>query len=152
MSADLGLETASREGARVGAVLGNGATGGACPNATAEATVDPSILQTVQASLSNTSVDMSKIQVWIFLADASGSPTVGSINKYSWVAGAWASSTGDVWKACSRHDGTFGGGIYDDVGVQIQYTYTSKTGILTFLTSGLPMTAKSVFPIGPPWQ
>jgi hypothetical protein len=54
--------------------------------------------------------------------------------------------------ACGRHDGTFGGGIYDDVGVQVQYTYTSKTGLLSFFTNGLPMTAKTVMPIGPPWK
>lgn len=154
MDANMALEAASRQGARVGAVLGNDGTQGVCTGArytTAEATVDPAILDTVKASLSTGGIDFTKVQIWIFLADGNGQPTAGKINKYSWVAGAWQSSTGDAWTACSRHDGTFAGGIYDDVGVQVRYTYTSHTGVLAIFTGGLPMTTSAVMPIGPPW-
>ena len=154
MDANRALEAASRQGARVGAVLGNDGTQGVCTGSrltTAEAAVDPAILDTVKASLSSGGIDFTKVQVWIFLADSNGQPTVGKINKYSWVAGAWQSSTGDAWMACSRHDGTFAAGIYDDVGVQVQYTYTSRTGLLAVFTGGLPMTTGAIMPIGPPW-
>lgn len=154
MNTDLALEAASREGARVGAVLGNDGTQGRCTGTyltTAEATVDAGILTTVKASLASAGINVSTVQVWIFLAAPNGSPTTGSINKYSWASGAWTSSTGDAWKACSRHDGTFGGGVYDNVGVEIQYTYQSQTGLLSIFTGGLPMTATAVMPIGPPW-
>jgi len=150
--ADLALEAASREGARVGASLGNDGTQGICPNATAEAVVDPGIVKTVKSSLLGAGVDMTSVTLWIFGADASGNPAT-DINKYSWNIGT---STFDKlsgnYKACGRHDGTFGGGVYDDIGVQIQYTYTSKTGLLAMFTGGLPMTARAVMPIGPPWQ
>jgi len=150
--ADLALEAASREGARVGASLGNDGTQGICPNATAEAVVDPGIVKTIKSSLIGAGVDMTSVKIWIFGADASGNPAT-DINKYSWNIGT---STFDKlsgnYKACGRHDGTFGGGVYDDIGVQIQYTYTSKTGLLAMFTGGLPMTARAVMPIGPPWQ
>jgi hypothetical protein len=150
--ADLALEAASREGARVGASLGNDGTQGICPNATAEAVVDPSIVKTIKSSLIGAGVDMTSVKIWIFGADASGNPAT-DINKYSWNIGT---STFDKlsgnFTACGRHDGTFGGGVYDDVGVQVQYTYTSKTGLLAMFTGGLPMTARAVMPIGPPWQ
>jgi Flp pilus assembly protein TadG len=154
MDANMALEAASRQGARVGAVLGNDGTQGVCTGSrltTAEATVDPAILDTVKASLTSGGIDFTKVKVWIFLADANGQPTVNEINKYSWVAGAWQSSTGDAWRACDRHDGTFAGGIYDDVGVRIQYTYASRTGLLAVFTGGLPMTTSAIMPIGPPW-
>ena len=77
--------------------------------------------------------------------------SVAQVNKYSGTTGSFVSSNGDVWKACSRHDGTFGGGSFDDVGVKVQYTYTSQTGVLSFLSGGLPMSATAVMPIGPPW-
>ena len=150
--ADLALEAASREGARVAASLGNDGTQGICPNATAEAVVDPGIVKTVKSSLIGAGVDMTSVKIWIFGADTSGNPAT-VINKYTWNAGT---STFDkqsgTFLACSRHDGTFGGGVYDFIGVQIQYTYTSKTGLLSFFTGGLPMTAQAVMPIGPPWQ
>jgi len=150
--ADLALEAASREGARVAASLGNDGTQGICPNATAEAVVDPGIVKTIKSSLIGAGVDMTSVTIWIFGADASGNPAT-DINKYSWNIGT---STFDKlsgnFTACGRHDGTFGGGVYDDIGVQVQYTYTSKTGLLAMFTGGLPMTARAVMPIGPPWQ
>jgi Flp pilus assembly protein TadG len=158
MDADMGLEAASREGARVSAVLGNDGTQGVCTGTrltSAEATVDPAILSTVTASLKSAGIDITRVQVWIFDADTNGSPLVVSgvaqVNKYSGTTGSFVSANGDVWKACGRHDGTFGGGSYDDVGVQIQYTYKSQTGVLSFLSGGLPMSATAVMPIGPPW-
>ena len=149
---DMSLEAASREGARVAASLGNYGTQGICPNATSEATVDPSIVNAVKASLQGGLVDMPSVQIWIFGANAAGNPAT-DINKYSWSSGSGTFiKTAGTYLACSRHDGTFGGGTYDQVGVQISYTYTSKTGLLAVFTGGLPMTAKAVMPIGPPWK
>jgi|GEM_PF-1943076 Flp pilus assembly protein TadG len=154
LDTDMSLETASREGARVGAVLGNGGSGGTCPYASAEdptTGVDATIVNTVKTSLANSSVDMSTVKISIFGAAANGSANT-AIDTYAWVSGAFVATNGHPYAACGRHDGTFGGGTYDDIAVQIQYTYTSKTGLLSIFTGGLPMTAKAIFPIGPPWQ
>jgi len=147
---DMALEAASRDGARTGASIGNDGTQGVCPNTTAENTVDPSILSAVQASLTNSGVTLTGVTVTIYLADTNGNPGT-SKNVYVY-AGAWTLTSGYNWPACGRHDGTFGGGIYDSIGVKVTTTYTSKTGILSFLKGGLPISARAVFPIGPPWS
>ncbi len=149
--ADLAVEAASREGARIAAVIGNGGTMGTCPNATAEATVDPRIVASVQASLTSAGVNMSSVVVTIYQSDASGNPVAGKSNTYTWSGSAFTRSGGS-WTACGRHDGTFDGGIYDPVGVRVQYHYVSRTGVLAFFSGGLNMTAKAVMPIGPPWN
>ena len=154
VDADLGLEAASREGARVAASLGNDGSQGVCPNTMADdATtgVDATIVQTVATSLSGAGVDLSTVKVWIYGAAANGSANT-SINKYGWTGSGFASTNGHPYAACGRHDGTFGTGSYDTIAVQIQMTYTSSTGLLAIFTSGLPMTATCVMPIGPPWK
>ena len=156
--ADLSLEAASREGARIGASLGNDGTQGICPNALSEATVDPAIINAIKASLTSAGVTLSSVKISIFNADANGAPVILSgvtqINKYKWddPSSSFVVDGTHAWPSCGRHDGTFGGGAYDDVGVQVDYTYTSKTGLLSFMTSGLHMTARTVMPIGPPWK
>lgn len=163
--ADMALETASREGARVAGALGNNGTQGVCPDATAEATVDPAIVNAVQTSLTGSGLDLSSVIISIFQADPNGQPlpTVGvtHVNKFAWVwsdaahpenGGSFVKQAGGDYKACGRHDGTFGGGVYDDVAVSIQYTYTSKTGLLAIFSGGLSMSASAVMPIGPPWR
>jgi Flp pilus assembly protein TadG len=156
--ADLSLEAASREGARIGASLGNDGTQGTCPNALSEATVDPAIINAIKASLTSAGVTLSSVKISIFNADTNGAPVILSgvtqINKYKWdtPSSSFVVDGTHAWPSCGRHDGTFGGGSYDDVGVQIDYTYTSKTGLLSFMSSGLHMTARTVMPIGPPWK
>jgi len=152
--ADLALEAASRQGARTGAALGNDGTQGICPNALAATTVDPGIVNAVQASLTNAGVDLTSVQITIYLADPNGNNTTGSFNTFAWVNGSPTghfNETAHHWDACGRHDGTFGGGIYDDVGVQVQFVYHSQTGLLSFFTGGLSMSARAIMPIGPPW-
>lgn len=149
--ADLAVEAASREGARIAATIGNGGTRGVCPDAVAEANVDPLIVGSVQASLSTAGVSMSSVVVTVYQADASGNPVGGKANVYRWTGSAFARSSGN-WTACSRHDGTFDGGIYDPVGVRVQLTYVSKTGVLAFFAGGLNMQAQAIMPIGPPWR
>lgn len=160
--ADMALETASREGARVAAALGNNGTGGVCPDATAEATVDPAVVNAVQTSLTGSGLDLSSVNISIFQANATGQPLpdgsgITHVNKFSWVwnpthtDGTFVKQSGD-YKACGRHDGTFGLGVYDDVAVSIQYMYTSKTGLLAIFSGGLSMSASAVMPIGPPWR
>ncbi len=154
MDSDMALEAASREGARAGASLGNGGTQGGCPNSLVDdpATgVDATIVRTVQTSLSGAGVDLRSVTIWIYGTNSSGNANT-SIDKYAWAAGSFTSSNGHPYAACGRHDGTFGGGNYDSIAVQIQYTYTSRTGLLALFTGGLPMTAKAVMPIGPPWK
>ena len=156
--ADLSLEAASREGARIGASLGNDGTQGTCPNALSEATVDPAIINAIKASLTSAGVTLSSVKISIFNADTNGAPVIVSgvtqINKYKWdtPSSTFVVDGTHAWNSCGRHDGTFGGGSYDDVGVQVDYTYTSKTGLLSFMSSGLHMTARTVMPIGPPWK
>jgi Flp pilus assembly protein TadG len=154
VDADLGLEAASREGARVAASLGNDGSQGVCPNTMADdATtgVDATIVQTVATSLSGAGVDLSTVKVWIYGAAANGSANT-AINKYAWSGASFTSTNGHPYAACGRHDGTFAGGNYDTIAVQIQMTYTSNTGLLAIFSSGLPMTATCVMPIGPPWK
>jgi Flp pilus assembly protein TadG len=147
--ADLALEAASRQGARVGAFLGNYGSWGVCPNAGSE-TVDPAIAESVATSLSVAGVDLTGVRLTIFLADASGNPTA-SKTVWSYDSGSHTfTKASGTWDACGRHDGTFGGGTYDPIGVRIEYTYHSKTGILNFFSGGLKMSATTVMPIGPP--
>lgn len=154
LDADLGLEAASRQGARTGAALGNYGTQGVCTGAIgtlAETTVDPAIVSAIQTSLSSSGVSMTSIKISIFGVDANGA-TNTSINTYHWNTPTNAFVVDNYsWKACSRHDGTFAGGIYDALAVKIEYTYTSMTGLLAIFTGGLPMKAQAVMPIGPPW-
>lgn len=151
---DQALEAASRDGARTAASLGNYGTQGACPNTLSATTVDPNILTAVQISLTNAGVDLSGLTVTIYLSDANGNPSGTSKNVYSWVTGPPAHFSGNStnWPSCGRHDGTFGGGIYDSIGISLDYTYHSATSILAMFTSGLPLHAQAVFPIGPPWK
>ena len=154
IDADLALEAGSREGARVAASLGNDGSQGVCPNTMADdATtgVDAMIVQTVQTSLSGAGVNLTTVQISIYGAAANGSANT-PINTYVWNGSALANNNGHPYAACGRHDGTFGGGSYDDIGVQVKMTYTSATGLLAIFTSGLPMQAKCVMPIGPPWN
>ena len=152
--ANLGLEAASRQGARTGASLGNFGTQGVCSGAIgalAEATVDPAIVNAVATSLSSAGIEMTTVKISIFGVDATGVANTG-INKYKWdtATSAFVADGAYSWTACGRHDGTFGGGIYDAIAVQITYTYTSRTGLLAIFTGGLPMTSKAIMPIGPP--
>ena len=152
--ADLAIEAASREGVRAGASLGNGGSNGVCPFGTvddASAGIDAQILKTIKASLTSAGLDMGGVGVLIYLAAANGNPTAGKTNTFTW-NGAGFTKTSGSWTACGRHDGTFGGGIYDGIGVQITYTYVTKTGILTFLGGHINMVAQTVMPIGPPWH
>ena len=154
IEADMGLEAASRDGARTAASLGNGGSQGICPNTISDdatSGVDATVVQTVATSLSGAGISLTSVQIWIFGAAADGSANT-SIDKYAWNGVAFASSNGHPYAACGRHDGTFGGGGYDTIAVQISYTYTSSTGLLAIFTGGLPMTAKCIMPIGPPWK
>jgi hypothetical protein len=135
--------------------MGNYGTQGVCPNALAESTVDPAIVATIKASLSNSGVDVSTVKIWIS-GQAWDGTNKSNTNEYDWVGtvatGSFVSTGGYNYPACGRHDGTFGGGLYDDIVVKIQYTYKSKTGLLAFFTGGLQMTAQAIMPIGPPWK
>ena len=155
IDADLALEAASREGARVAASLGNDGTQGVCENAIADnptTGVDALIVQAVQTSLSGGGLALSTVQIWIYQADANGGPVGAHINNYAWNGTSFASTDGHPYHACGRADGTTPGGTYDSIGVKVQYTYTSSTGLLAIFTGGLKMSAVAVMPIGPPWK
>ncbi len=117
---------AVREGARVGASLGNG---GSYPD-----TVDPVILAAVQRGLTDPILIENITSIEIFKADAAGQPVTGKIDKYD-RNGVLIGAAG--WPATSRVVGLNG----DSVGVRVRYDFhpTTPLGqILGFLFGGNP--------------
>ena len=166
------LESATREGARAGAALGNGnladqacvAGGGIVGSAN----VDSLIIDAVQRVLKSpgSQVDESKItQILIFKADSTGNDT--SHNQWKWAGLSQGSAvqcqspafttdfkpTSDVnWPAANRMNGV----NPDSLGVSITYQYQYHTplgGILAFLggngSSSLTMTDRTVMALEP---
>ena len=122
---------ATREGARVGAVLVDGSTSFGCPGFTGSANVDPQIIAAVQRALESPGSGITIANVdWIHIyqADASGNPVGGTINV--WTPGI-TSGTG----ACGIHfDFVQGAHPWDpstrdntlpvaSIGVSVQYRY-----------------------------
>ena len=85
---------AVREGARVGASLGNG---GSQPTA-----VDPAILAAVQRGLTDPILIENITSIEIYKADTAGKPMSGKINKYDRVGGLIGAAG---WPATSRVPG-----------------------------------------------
>ena len=103
---------AVREGARVGATLGNG---GAYPNA-----VDPTILAAVQRGLTDPILVENISSIEIFKASATGAPVTGKINTYDRF-GNLVGTAG--WPATSRVPGLQG----DSIGVRVRYDFHPTT-------------------------
>jgi hypothetical protein len=136
-NANLSLEYASREGARVGSALANGGGplgcgAGQSPNA---AGVDLQIIQAVDRVLTSTGSPLNVpdvLEIRIFQATASGGEVAGKVNIWLPTPGAGPvvggraldfspSSTG--WAACSRTNAQ----PADSVGVAVSYRYRTQT-------------------------
>jgi hypothetical protein len=109
---------AVREGARVGASLGNG---GSQP-----AGVDPAILAAVQRGLTDPILIENITSIEIFQADTSGQPISGKIDTYD-RNGNPIGAAG--WPATSRVPGLSG----DSVGVRVVYDFRPQTPLGTLL-------------------
>jgi hypothetical protein len=103
---------AVREGARVGASLGNG---GAYPN-----TVDPTIVGAVQRGLTDPLLVENITAIVIFKSDGAGQPVGGAVNTYD-RNGVLVGAAG--WPATARVVGLSG----DSIGVMVRYDYHPTT-------------------------
>ena len=143
---DLTIEYATREGARAGAALANGADPSGC-SGSAWKTVDPLVIAAVQRVLQSRGQTSNVSQIVIFRADptsganagtyqnvwsysAGGGPTLaGSTAPLDFVDAKWQSGT-DAWKACSRSNAL---PQPDSIGVSLTYTYTFQTPLAAIL-------------------
>ncbi len=157
----LTLSYATREGARAGSALADGAKLGANCNQ-----VDTYVVSAVERVLTS---DGSPVRdhlgqvssIRIFKADAAGHQIGGNVNV--WVPGVgptvdgrqldFAPTGGTGWASCTRHNATSNP---DSIGVSISYTYQAVTplsGILQFIggagTSTLAMSDRSVMALNP---
>ncbi len=109
---------AVREGARVGASLGNG---GSSPG-----TVDPAIVAAVQRGLTNPILIDNITSIDIYQADAAGKPMTGKMDSYD-KDGNLIGSAG--WPAASRVVGLNG----DSIGVRVRYDFHPITPLGTLM-------------------
>jgi hypothetical protein len=143
----LGLEYATREGARMGAALAAGTSQVACSD------VDKNIiasLQRVVTSPGSQVVASSVNQIRIYKADTAGLPIGSAIN--TWIPGSdgtivdgttllWrVSSVG--WDACTTGNRKNGSGYVggatpntDSIGVSVNYTYRFVTPLGNFMSA-----------------
>lgn len=156
----LTLSYATREGARTGSALADGAKLGNCND------VDTFVVSAVERVLTS---DGSPIRdhlgqvasIRIFKADASGNQVGGNVNV--WVPGVgptvdgrqldFAPSGGTGWTSCTRNNTT---SSPDSIGVAISYTYqvvTPLSGIMQLIggtgSSTLAMSDRSVMALNP---
>jgi hypothetical protein len=115
------LIEATREGARVGAVLGNGSKSLGCTGATGSASVDPQVILAVERAVESpgSGITLAKIDwVDIYKSNASG----GEALYNRWTP---APAGGPNWHASTRVATV----PSDSLGVLIQYHYTLFTPI-----------------------
>jgi hypothetical protein len=134
---------AVREGARVGASMGNG---GSYP-----ATVDPAIVAAVQRGLTNPILIDNITSIDIYQAGLDGKPIAGKMDSYD-KDGNPIGSPG--WPASSRIAGLNG----DSIGVRVRYDFHPITPLGTFMGlmfspipgyATIPMTDSSVMHLEP---
>jgi hypothetical protein len=146
---DLTVEYATREGARVGAALANGADPSGC-SGTAWQKVDPLVIAAVERVLQSpgSQIVISNVsQIVIFKADpttganagtyqdvwtksAGGGPIPqGSTDALNFDDAKWHNGS-DVWKSCSRTNAL---PTPDSIGVSLTYTYTFQTPLAAIL-------------------
>jgi Flp pilus assembly protein TadG len=140
------VNTAAREGARMGGNQANGGGplgcgGGQSPNA---ASVDPQIIAAVERSLTANGAlinlaDVSSIV--IFKSDAAGAPIAGTSNTWTYSLNGGPTIDGQAldfaqgtvnWNACSRLNTL----PADSLGVKVSYTYRARTP-LRYIFPGL---------------
>lgn len=131
------VNTAAREGARMGGNLANGGGplgcgGGQSPNAS---TVDPQVIAAVERSLtaSGALIVLSDVSsIVIFKADAAGAPVAGTSNQWTYSLNGGPVVDGQNldfvqgavnWNACARLNTL----PADSLGVKVSYTYRART-------------------------
>ena len=128
---------AVREGARVGASLGNGGTNSGI--------VDPTIVAAVQRGLTNPILIDNVTAIEIYQSNTSGQPITGKINRYD-RNGTLIGTAG--WPANTRVASLTG----DSIGVRVYYDFepTTPAGvIMDFLGGGVTMTDSTVMKLEP---
>jgi Flp pilus assembly protein TadG len=167
---NLGLEYATREGARSGSALVNGGKTLGCgtgqsPNA---AIVDPLVIAAVQRVLTSPGTQVIESQVSeidIYEAKADGTPNTPYVNVWTYTPGAGpvpqgAPATDKLdfspqsvgWTVCSRQNVS---PTPDSIGVSLKYTYkfvTPLASVLGFFGGGaatMQMADKSVMTMNP---
>jgi hypothetical protein len=110
---------AVREGARVGASLGNG---GSNPSL-----VDPTIIAAVQRGLTSPILIENVTSITIFKSDSAGQPVAGKVNTYDRY-GSLVGAAG--WPATSRVPGLNG----DSIGVGVRYDFHPITPLSSMLS------------------
>jgi Flp pilus assembly protein TadG len=152
----IGLEYASREGARMGAALASGSASIAC------ADVDSNVIAALQRVVTSpgSQIAVGNItQIQIYSANSSGNPIGTLIN--TWVPGTGPTvdgvalqfrNTATGWPACptgNRNNGT----TPDSIGVRLTYNYDFVTPLGNFISafsSGrIVMTDKTVMALNP---
>jgi hypothetical protein len=127
---NMSMIEATREGARVGAVLVNGSKALGLPGCTGAANVDPQIILAVERAIESPGSGIALVNVdWIkiYQSDANGNPTAGAINTWTYTGGTstycgltlhFIQGTAQ-WPASSRTNAL----PVASIGVQIQYRY-----------------------------
>ncbi len=152
----IGLEYASREGARMGSALASGSASMPC------AEVDNNVIAALQRVVTSpgSQINVGNIsQIQIYSANASGDPVGSLIN--TWVPGTGPTvdgvalqfhNTSTGWPACpigNRNNGA----SPDSIGVRLTYRYDFVTPLGNFIaafgTSQLTMTDKTVMALNP---
>lgn len=155
----LTLEYASREGARVGAALGNGTSSVPCAN------VDQNVVAAVQRVISSpgSRVTESRVsEIRIYKSTSTGAQSGSSYNAWIYAAGQGPTVDGKAldfknttsnWAACSRSNAATSP---DSIGVRVSYTYvpvTPLSAVMDFFGGGgpatIPITDKTVMALNP---
>jgi hypothetical protein len=154
------LIEATREGARVGAVLANGSNSVGCPGATGALSVDPQVILAVERAIESpgSGITLTKIDwVDIFKSNATGGETT-FVNRWTPALGGGPTICGVKldfvqgavnWPAASRSSTL----PADSLGVLIQYHYTLFTPLSAvtglFGTHDITMVDSTVMDIEP---
>ena len=152
----IGLEYATREGARMGSALASGTSQIACSD------VDNNVIAALQRVVTSpgSQIKVGNIsQIQIYSANASGNPVGSLIN--TWVPGTGPTVDGVAlmfhntsvgWPACPTGNRD-NGASPDSIGVSLTYTYDFVTPLGNFVaafgTSHLTMTDKTVMALNP---
>jgi hypothetical protein len=154
------LVEATREGARVGAILVNGSNSFGCVGVTGPDSVDPQIVAAVQRVIESPGSGLDKarvVSIRIYKADANGNDTTGFYNEWTYGVGGGTicgvaldyKQTSMNWSATLRSNTL----PVDSIGVKITYTYrlftplSSLTGL--FGASQITMTDQTVMAFEP---
>jgi TadE-like protein len=154
------LEYATREGARLGAALGNGTDDAPCSGTSPEP-VDWQIMAAVQRVLTSpgSQVPPARIsQIRIYKATSTGAETPGVVNV--WVPGSGPTVDGERlvfrpsgptgWNACARNSGS----SPDSIGISLVYRYDYVTPLGTLMNivgpASLTISDRTIMALNPP--